>query len=218
MLRDEPTARGLLYFVGCFLPLIALWTLKLFYDARYFVGDDVYHTLYEVISLLALATSVLNIRTVAILSDPTKKDMLVYIVGIVISYVLAIGRYVEVMICQRLGRNGLYPEAGHASLRESLWMGFACICYLAAAIVAGVSLGEYPSNPVYNDNHTTYNNETYQNETYSDDHHRFLAPDESSIRVDDRPIYVVLGAALASQAAMSLMVLVYMSMVEDHKA
>ena len=38
VLREDPTNQGFLYFCACFLPLIGLWQLKLFWDSRFVNG------------------------------------------------------------------------------------------------------------------------------------------------------------------------------------
>jgi hypothetical protein len=157
VLAAEPTPTGLLYTAGLFFPIQNLWGYKLFYDSRFYVLDDVWHRGYEITMLTALATVVLHIKPVAVLSHPTQTmDMFVYCVGLCVAYFLALGRLVEIMICQRCGaakadstETGLYPEAYDAA-RKDLWsFSGAGFFYVAAAIYTGIQYFEHRSVSEY---------------------------------------------------------------------
>ena len=51
--------------------VMSIWWDKTYYDGRYVVGDDLYHRIFEVIHLSALASTVVHIRTVDVLSHPS---------------------------------------------------------------------------------------------------------------------------------------------------
>ena len=100
ILKEDPTSRGLLYVVACFVPIMMLWSFKLLYDSRFYVKDDMFHRFYEVAVLLALATAVLHIRPVAIMANPKQEmDSFIFALALVVAYALAMGRYVEIMLC-----------------------------------------------------------------------------------------------------------------------
>jgi len=116
-----------------------LWQLKLFFDARYFIGEDMLHKFYEVLVLLALATSVLYISTVDQLSDPDVDDMFYFCLSISVAYLLAIGRYVEILVSYTVFRNQhLHEEAFYAARREITWTVLFWTLYVAAAVYSGV--------------------------------------------------------------------------------
>jgi hypothetical protein len=99
VLREDPTKRGLLYLLGCFLPLLNLWHLKMYYDSRYYAGDDVWHRLYEIFTIAAIGTAVVHIRPVALLENPENNvDMFAFCSGLVVANILAAGRLFEVMV------------------------------------------------------------------------------------------------------------------------
>jgi hypothetical protein len=153
VLAAEPTPTGLLYTAGLFFPIQNLWGYKTFYDSRFYVLDDVWHRGYEITMLLALATVVLHIKPVAVLSHPAQTmDMFVYCVGLCVAYFLALGRLIEIMICQRYSatkanskETGLHPEAYYAA-RKDLWsISGAGFFYAAAAIYTGIQHFEHRS-------------------------------------------------------------------------
>jgi Bacterial low temperature requirement A protein (LtrA) len=157
VLAAEPSPTGLLYTAGLFFPIQNLWGYKTFYDSRFYVLDDVWHRGYEITLLLALATVVLHIKPVAVLSHPTQTmDMFVYCVGLCVAYFLALGRLIEIMICQRYvsasansKETGLHPEAYHAA-RKDLWsFSGAGFFYVAAAIYTGIQYFEHRSMSEY---------------------------------------------------------------------
>jgi hypothetical protein len=123
VLAADPTPTGLLYTAGLFLPIQTLWAFKLVHDSRFYHHDDLFHRCYEIALLLALATAVLHIKPVSVLSHPTQSlDMFVYCMGVGVAYLLAQGRLIEVMICQRYGNAPhLYPEA-YQSARNDVYM------------------------------------------------------------------------------------------------
>jgi hypothetical protein len=99
VLREDPTKRGLLYLLGCLAPIMGLWNFKMYYDSRYYVGDDVWHRLYEIFTIAAIGTAVVHIRPVALLEDlENNVDMFAFCSGLVVANILGAGRLVEVMV------------------------------------------------------------------------------------------------------------------------
>lgn len=201
VLREDPTATGLLYTAGLFLPIVNLWAFKTFYDARFYYADDYWHRLYEIALLLALATAVLHIRPVQILSNPAAHpDMFVFCLGLCAAFYLALGRLLEIMLCQRLFQTaGLHPEAFVATRRDALGNMLAGAFFTAAAVYSGLQyFGEAHSAAEYgfldgaaaaaeegsNATTTEYNSSSTaaasENEGYNDHHMRFLAATATS--------------------------------------
>lgn len=141
LLREDPTTRGLIYLCGCFLPLMSLWTFKMYFDARYIVqGNDVFHQCFDMAALLALATAALHIRSVAILSNPVDNvDMFAFAISVCLAEFLCLGRLLEIAICQGCFQTkGLYPEAFFAVRREALYAIPTVLLYVTAVIYLGI--------------------------------------------------------------------------------
>jgi len=221
LLRDDPSPRGLLYLIGTFVPIMGLWQIKLFYDARYYVGDDLFHEWYEMAVLLSLATAVFHISTTSDLSHPsTSVDAFAYCLSIVAGYTLAIGRWIEIMVAHRRNKPGLYPEAYLASRREIVWILSMWIVFLATAVYAGIRYYGYDNSNYhesasgYYDGGASENATTGHNETSSpgESAHREVAEtvDGSSAYSiaafaadpDDVPIWMLLGGYLFSSVVL----------------
>lgn len=101
LLREDPTATGVLYLAGCCLPLQQFWSARLYHDSRYHLqGNDVWHFLYTCAEYAALATAVAHIRPVRILSRPDEHvDMLILAASCMACQLLAMGRVLEIAIC-----------------------------------------------------------------------------------------------------------------------
>ena len=79
LLRNERTLRGVLYFSTLFLNVTSIWFDKLMFDARFNVGNDLFHRGVEVLQLAALATAIVHINSVAEMSDTKENpDMFVF--------------------------------------------------------------------------------------------------------------------------------------------
>jgi hypothetical protein len=99
VLREDPTKRGLLYLLGLFGPIMHLWHFKMYYDSRYYVGDDVWHRLYEIFTIAAIGTAVVHIRPVTLLENPRNNvDMFAFCSGLVVANIFGVGRLIEVMV------------------------------------------------------------------------------------------------------------------------
>ena len=203
LLREDPTARGLLYLVGCFLPIIGLWNNKMYFDARYYVKDDIFHRCFQVAILVPLATAVLHIRPVSILSDPKNNvDMFAFSLSILIGYVLALVRLIEIMVCAKIGTEGLYPEAFFSTRRDTIWMLVPTIFYAAATIYSAVQHYGSSSSDGYS---------LAADDNYTKDDHRVLAEtaNTSYAKEDDVAIWICLGGTLASTVFMAFIITVY---------
>lgn len=181
--------------------------IKLFYDSRYYVGDDMFHRLYEVASLLALATAVLHIRPLSTLGDIKHHlDMFLFCLGIVIGYLLAVGRYVELLLSRRFWKDratGLYDECVLASQRECTWLAMPLVFYIAAMIYSVVQYsggGDSGSGgDPYGDNETKTRN---------------LAPGDAPVKssyYDDVPIYILLSGALFYSVVWVVLMMIWFS-------
>jgi len=141
--------------------------------------------------LVPLATAVLHIRTVPILSDPKNHvDMFAFSLSIAIAHVLMLLRSLEVMICQRWFKTqGLYLEAYRNSRRDFIWIGIPTLFFIAASVYAGIQhYGE-------NEGSSSYNRKLAASEKTS-----------AGSAEDDLPVYLNLGAIVATQLLLAVLV------------
>ena len=215
----------------------------MFYDSRYYTLDDTFHRGWELCILVALATAVLHIRPVNILSNPSDNvDMMVFCISVGIAHLLSIGRAVEVyynVIGEKAAKSG--------AIRELIWFATPICFYSASAILAGLKFynggssdeyygsdsssygygGEdngYENGSDYNETSSYYNNSTYGGKNSTDnghDDHRFLAGASSSsygsAEEYDLPVLLCLLGALSVVAAGILMVTVFLPGDGRHK-
>lgn len=103
VLREDPTTRGLLYFMACFLPLTAIYQMKVFYDSRFGKSEDFWHFLCDTALYLFLAVAVLNIRTVRVMAQPAVyNDMFAFCLSVSLCFFLSTGRSLEIIFCYRM--------------------------------------------------------------------------------------------------------------------
>lgn len=130
----NPDRYGLLYAAGAFFPVMSIWSTKTFYDARYVTESDLCHRLLNVVLLTILAVAVLDIRPVAILSDPANESsMFVFALMLVMERILVLVLYLELYF------RGVGQKAIKAATKREIF--FANIClpfYLAAAVISAV--------------------------------------------------------------------------------
>jgi hypothetical protein len=213
LIRAELTSRGVLYFVGCFYPIMAIWLQKMFYNARFFIPDDAFHRYYEFAGLVVLATAVLHIRPVSILENSADNvDMFTYALSIALANVLTMGRALEVMLTVK-GE----PAAKAAARRDLLWFFPMLFFYVAAAIVSGLEFygkdsGNHSDGDGYSSYESDYNSTEYNSTEYGDDSHRSMAAAETATtdyhaEANDLPIWLILAGGMTNIAGMALMVL-----------
>ena len=134
IIKNSPTWRGLLYFLGTFLPMTDIWQNKLYYEARYIVKDDLYHRLTDTAIVLVVAAAVLHIRPVAVLSDPRgNTEMFVFCLAQLVACLLQFIAEIELYMCAKGDRTAIQKGA----LRTVQMRILPFLCFLSAAIVAG---------------------------------------------------------------------------------
>jgi hypothetical protein len=116
---------------------MGLWSTKMYYDCRFFVGNDLWHRCLEMTKIICLATAVWSIRDVHIMSHPNDyPDMFHYCAGVSAAMVVILVRFLEIGWCQWMGREGLYPEAFWVARRDLVWLGTQFLFYVAATAYA----------------------------------------------------------------------------------
>lgn len=170
----------------------------MYYDARFWTPDDIFHRMYEFAGLVVLGTVVLYIRPVLILSDPRNNvDMFCLSLSLAIAGAMACGRFAELYYF------GLGQPALKMAAKRDFFASTIIVCwYTAAAIVSGT---EYYGHLESTDSYTKHSDMGdasgygYADESnatgYEEDHHRGLAGSESSYD-SDIPIYLVLGGSM----------------------
>lgn len=136
ILVDTPSATGVLYFLGCFLSIMQLWLNKTFFDARFVnSGDDLYHRVWEILYLSALASAILHIQPVAVMSDTfASADMFAFALSLAVAQLLFVVRFVDLACFGRGQRDVLKVLAW----REGSMMCVAMLVQAVAATLAGV--------------------------------------------------------------------------------
>jgi hypothetical protein len=135
ILVDDVSGTGLLYAMGTFLPVMGLWMDKMYFDSRFVYEDDLFHRLFEICILVVLATAVLHIRSVDVMSHPaTHISMFVFSILLVLSKALVVARSIEIYWFG-LGQTKILKIVAVRDMRKVLISGSM---YLAAAIVAGM--------------------------------------------------------------------------------
>jgi hypothetical protein len=227
MLKDTPSKEGLLYTAGIFFPIMNVWSFKVYYDSRFYYVNDYYHRIYEIFFLSTIATMILHIRSYEVLSHPNQyPDMFIFCLSVTIAFTLALGRYVEIIICFKYFErysSGLHIEAYYSALRDLYGHVVAHLCIVTATIYTGIQYFHeasrikvnisYPSSSASTNNETNYTNISQ----VDDSHHRFLAesnistaPTYNSDPPDNIPIWLLLGAVAASCAWFIIVVIYYM--------
>jgi hypothetical protein len=183
----------------------------MYHTSRFYVVDDIFHRLFEVASLLSLASAVLHIRTVPIMSDPAHNvDMFAFSLSVAIAHALAFVRAAEIMICQWWFKTkGLYPESFYNSQRDCVWVGIPTLFFLAASIYSGI---EYYGS----------DEKTKKESDAEDGYHRSLAGEEdkyASATEDDVAIILCLAGVLSGMAVLAIIMFIVLGSWRtiDHK-
>jgi len=148
ILKADPSPVGLLYFCGTFFPMLDLWQKKMMFDSRFVVGGDIFHKVYEVADLLALAFAVSSIQDVSVLSNPSKREeMFTFAIAMAVAYVLLCLRYAECYLCGR----GQRKIIKRVSKNEVFFKVPTTLFSLAAAVLAGIAFYNYDGDEEKND-------------------------------------------------------------------
>lgn len=178
IIRESPTTTGLLYFCGCFVGVLHIWLDKMYYDSRFYTRDDLWHRFCDVGLLVTLATAVLFIRSVEVLSNPREhKDIFAFCLAVVIASGFSLIRYVEIMIgCE-----------GQPVAKVAAWRDFRIKLIPFSLQLAAMSVAAYEHYGEHDD---------YSKEEATDDH-RVLAEPSSSYPTTDVPIWLLLASGLS---------------------
>ena len=205
IILNDPTRQGILYFCGLFGPIMAEWFYRMSFDSRFALSDDPVHRLAEVVHLCFLATAVVHIRTVDVMSHPTEyPDMFAYALGLLLMSTMNICKNLELYIWvdgEAAAKQVAKRDVLHHACQGSL--------YLAATINAGLeyyghSDGEKRYENEIDDGHRSLMQRLLANETYAaTDSYGYYK--ESTMT--DIPVWLCLGGYLFMAVHYLVMVL-----------
>ena len=190
-----------------------MWWDKTIFDARYVVGDDLYHRIFEVVWLVVLAAAVVHIRPIEIMSHPSEHvAMFAFAVSVAIGDALSLIRFAEVYFVG-VGQRDVMKSAVRKEIGPYLT---GMMCHVVAAILAGVQL-------------TNSSNNHYDGDTHEDeDYHRLLAgggggedsdysSSSSSSTVTHLPIYFTLAATVSRSMIFAIRLWLFFPNDGSHK-
>lgn len=126
---------GYLYAAGTFFPILHVWVEHLVFSSRFVNGSDVIHSISRILALLVIATAVLNIRPVDIMShSSTEISMFVFCLCLCLERCLTLLRYVE-LYCFGVGQTKVIKRDALASMCRAV---FLLVFYIAAMMVAAM--------------------------------------------------------------------------------
>ncbi len=96
IIKTDPNLLGLLYFLGCFGPVVTIWLRKLYYDSVFNLPDDIFHVGLEIIQLLFLAGAILHIRPVKYMSNESYPAIFFFCLSCWLCSVYTICSYLEI--------------------------------------------------------------------------------------------------------------------------
>jgi len=111
---------------------MAQWFTRMHFDSRFAFSDDPFHRIFEVVHLCFLATAVVHIRTVDVMSNPSEyPDMFGYSLGLSLLTVMNICRNAEIYFFVD-GEPGAKNVTKKDVLNQLVQLSF----FLAAAVVS----------------------------------------------------------------------------------
>ena len=133
IMEHDPSFRGLLYYVCCYLPIYIVWSEKLLYDAKFAPNDNLYHRGWEIVHLGILGTIVQHVQTVPFMSQTSKyPTTMVFAGALFVECCSQLVRYKDVYHNVEGGSESIH-EARSSSRRKIL----ISLTFLTAAGIAG---------------------------------------------------------------------------------
>lgn len=118
VIKYDPNWMGLFYMLAMFFPVFAnFWQLKMFYDSKFQIPNDIIHRGLEIISICALATSVMNIQPKSYMSHGSDEpELFLFCLGNVISLTVHTILLGEIKFFRVHNKDGPVPRDGPARL------------------------------------------------------------------------------------------------------
>jgi hypothetical protein len=102
----SPGSQGFLYFTSCYWAVFTLWWEKTHYDSMFYTLEDIAHGIFGAAVLVVLASVVVHIRTVDVLSKPAENvETFAICFSLLIANVLSLLRYAEMLIFGCVGQH-----------------------------------------------------------------------------------------------------------------
>ena len=206
ILVDYPSGRGTLYFLATFFAIMGLWLDKAFYDSRFVVtDDDLFHRFFDLAVLVVLATAVLHIRPVDIMSNGEDYvDAFAFCLAILLGNALTAIKYIELYFWG-IGQPVIKQEAKRYFKMGMIYL----VPVLVATILAGVKYyGSSHSNASYYDqeSYESKAESTHESPNGSDNYHRLLAGSTypASHNEFDLPMYIILAGFIGRWLCLAL--------------
>ena len=147
IMEHDPSLRGLLYYVCCYLPILFIWVEKLMHDAKFAPDDNLFHRGWDIVHLGILGTIVQHVQTVQIMSQTSKyPTTMVFAGGLCVESWSQLLRYKDIYHNVDGGEEAIH-EARASAIRKF----FVSLCFLAAAVIAGYDYFIKPSTQAVND-------------------------------------------------------------------
>ena len=179
------------------------------FDARFVVEDDLYHRFFEILGLIALASVVVHIRPLEILSNPSDHDaMFVLSLSLAVAWFLQALRFVELAVWAHGERKLLRTMA----IKEVKMLLMGIAIFTTAAVIAGKDYfaGKDDKDDAYGDAPADV---TPTNATSN----RWLAEKEDPSARNDLPIWLVLTVPVAYWAIYTVKIIFFFPNDGSHK-
>ena len=188
ILVRDPSAKGLLFAAGTFLPIMGMWLRNSYHAARFSTDDDLFHRCFQIGLLVVLATTVLHIRPVDIMENSRDNiSMFVFCLCCTLEQVMYIVKYAELYFWGV----GQRANLKHVAVREVKITLMIASFYLGATLVAALEF--FPRQSSYRRALAGGDENEQLNSDNDDDY-----DDSSGNDVNDTPIGLCLGGVLFS--------------------
>jgi Bacterial low temperature requirement A protein (LtrA) len=133
ILKESPSWEGFVYFISCYVVIVAQWNEKVIYDARFAPEDNIFHRSMEILHLLVLGTAIQHIRPVEVMHHTVANSTtFVFSLSLVVMNVIHIKRSEDI---QRNVVGG--EEAKHHAAHDVTRKVCSLVPFVLAACVSG---------------------------------------------------------------------------------
>jgi hypothetical protein len=196
---------------------MGMWMDKIYYDGKFVVGDDIFHRFFELVFFVVLATAVLHIQPVGIMSNGAEHvSMFAFSLVVLIANILNLARIGELYCFGSgavvSGRKLVQEDCKRVSIMNVPYL----VLILAGTAIAGM---EY-----FGSNSSSSSHEVYPVKTEGNYSHRVLAStsipsyaDPEEHAMSDLPISLILAGYTVRVLVMSANVIFFAPSGGKHK-
>ncbi len=152
IIKTDPNPLGLLYFLGCFGPVISVWLRKLYYDSVFQLPDDIFHAGLEIIQLTFLSGAILHIRPVTYMSNDSYPTMFFFCLSCWLCMVYTLLSYLEIRFWGVVGES----SAKYSAMTSILIDLPTFLLVSIATIYSGYQYLNHDVNDNYSSNETSF--------------------------------------------------------------